>query len=92
MPCAVKSIGLFKEGFRIDHHAVAEHAGLAAMNDSRRQQMQHERLVADLHGVAGVVSALIARHDVEVLGQKIDDLAFAFVTPLGADDYDDFGH
>ena len=54
--------------------------------------MQHKRLVAHLDGVAGVVSALIARHDVEVLGQKVNDLAFAFITPLSADDNDYFGH
>jgi hypothetical protein len=38
--------------------------------------------------MAGVVSALVARHDVEVLAEKIDDLSFALVAPLGADDGD----
>ena len=31
------------------------------------------------------MAALIARDDVETLGQEIDDLAFAFIAPLGTD-------
>jgi hypothetical protein len=54
--------------------------------------MQHERLIADLHGMAGVVSALVARNDLEALGKQIDDLAFSFVAPLGADDCNHFRH
>src|SRR5207249_5461626 len=36
------------------------------------------------HGVAGVVSALIARDDREMRREEIDDLAFPFVAPLRA--------
>jgi hypothetical protein len=52
--------------------------------------VQHERLIANLHGVSSVVTALIARDDVEMFGQEIDDLAFAFIAPLSADNYDYF--
>ena len=38
------------------------------------------------------MAALIAGHNVETLGEQIDDLAFAFIAPLGAYDDDDFGH
>ena len=38
----------------------------------------------DVDGVAGVVAALIARDDREVRRQQVDDLALAFVAPLGA--------
>ena len=51
--------------------------------------MQHKRFVADLYGVTGVVSPLIPGHDVEMLGEEIDDLAFAFIAPLGAYDNND---
>ena len=54
--------------------------------------MEHKRSVADLYGVTGVVPPLIPGHDVEMLGEEIDDLAFAFIAPLGADYHDDFGH
>ena len=43
----------------------------------------------DVHGVAGVVSALIARDDREMRRQQIDDLALAFVAPLRAEHGDD---
>jgi hypothetical protein len=34
--------------------------------------------------VPGVVSAGVARHYVEVLGEYVDNLAFTFIAPLGA--------
>ena len=37
-------------------------------------------------GVAGVISALAADDDVRLVGEHIDDLAFAFVAPLGPDE------
>jgi hypothetical protein len=33
----------------------------------------------------GVVSPLVSGHDVEVRSEKVDNLAFAFVTPLRAE-------
>ena len=39
----------------------------------------------DVHGVAGVVPALIARDDVEARREQVDDLALAFVAPLRAE-------
>ena len=85
---AHQPISFFKEGFRIDDHAVAEDAGLALMHDAGRKQMKYERVVADLNRVTGVMAALIADHDVEPLGEQIDDLAFSFIAPLGSDDSD----
>jgi hypothetical protein len=35
--------------------------------------------------MSGVVSTLRAHNDVRLFGQNIDNLSFAFVTPLGAD-------
>ena len=40
--------------------------------------------------VAGVVAALVTRNDLESLREQIDDLAFAFVAPLGAYYCDNF--
>ena len=50
---------------------------------------KNEFLAVDDDGVAGIVSAGIARHDGEVLGKDVDDFAFALIAPLGA--YDDRG-
>jgi hypothetical protein len=41
--------------------------------------------------MAGIVAALEADHDVRLLRQPINDLAFPFVAPLGSDD-DNIGH
>ena len=49
--------------------------------------MQHELLSFHNHRVSGVVSSLIACHDVKLLRQPIDNFSFAFVAPLGADNY-----
>ena len=53
--------------------------------DARRDQVQHGLLPADDQRVAGVVAALEAHHALGVIGQPVDHLALAFVTPLGAD-------
>ena len=53
--------------------------------------MKHELALADSNGVAGIVTALIARNDIKVRRENVDNLAFAFVAPLGSD-YDDVFH
>jgi hypothetical protein len=78
-------IQLRKQRDRIDHDAIADDADHAGMKDAGGNQMQDEFPAADVHGVAGVVSALIPRHDLEVRRQQIDDLPFAFIAPLGAE-------
>ena len=75
---------------RIDDQAVADHGLLARAQNAAGNQLQNELLLADEHRVAGVVPALIARHDIEPLGEEIDDLSLALVSPLGAQDDDVF--
>ncbi len=50
--------------------------------------MQHGFLVADDQGMAGIVAALETHHRAGTVGQQVDDLALAFIPPLGPD-YDD---
>jgi len=38
----------------------------------------------------GIVSTLIAGHNVEMFGQQVNDLALAFIAPLSADNNYDF--
>ena len=47
---------------------------------------------ADDQRMAGVVAALEAHDALRALGQPVDDLAFAFIAPLGADDDDVLAH
>ena len=53
--------------------------------------MQLVDLAADDQRMAGIVAALKARDHVRALAQPVDNLALAFVAPLGAD-HDDVRH
>ena len=68
----------------VEHHAVADDAERPA-DDARREQSELVGLAVDDQRVAGIVPALEAHDDVGALRQPVDDLALAFVTPLGAD-------
>src|SRR6266850_1553074 len=87
-----EAVSLFKKCLRVNDHAVAEHARLALVHNTGRQQVKHERPIADLHRMPGVVSALITSDDVESLGKEINYLALAFIAPLGTNYRDNFGH
>ena len=69
----------------IDDDAVADDAGDAGMEDAGRDEAQDELGAVDIHRVAGVVSTLIPRDDGKVRRQQIDDLPFAFIAPLSAE-------
>ena len=72
---------------RIEHHAIADHRRRSA-HDARGKQRELVGLVADDERVAGVMAALEAHDHVGAARQPVDDLALAFVAPLGADDGD----
>src|ERR1019366_687628 len=71
---------------RVDDEAVSDHVHDARAADARRDETQREVLVAELHGVAGVVAALIAGDEIEGGSDEVDDFALAFVAPLAPDD------
>ncbi len=75
----------------IDDHAVADHRELALAHHTGGKQRQFVGGAVDHERMAGIVAALKAHHDIGALRQPIDDLALAFVAPLGADDHD-IGH
>ena len=87
----LERVDLGEQRREVDDDAVADHRDDVVVEDPARDQLQGVALAADHDGVAGVVPALVA-HDVGVLlGQQVDDLGLALVTPLGADDDGD-GH
>ncbi len=47
--------------------------------------MQHGFLAGYHQGMAGVMAALETHHALRMIGQPIDYLALAFITPLSAD-------
>ena len=85
--CFAQSGNFFEERHGIKHYAVADDTAAARTQHSARHQLENELLAVDDDSVAGVVSACISRHDRKILGEHIDNLAFALVAPLRA--YDD---
>jgi len=75
-----------------DHHAVADQAQRVFTQDARRNQVQHGLLAIDDQRVAGVVAALETHNGTDFLGEQIDDLALAFIAPLGTKHYDRLTH
>ena len=92
MPAASSSPISCKQRGRRQHDAVADVDAHLRPQNARRNQPQDGLPVADDQRVAGVVAALEAHDALRVLGQPVDDLAFAFVAPLGADDDDVLAH
>src|SRR6185437_1684827 len=80
-------LDLVEEGGRIQHDAVADDALAARAQNSAGNELQDKLPAADDDGVAGVVTAGITGDDVELFAEDVDDLAFAFVAPLGAENH-----
>ena len=75
---------LVEHRHRIEHHAVTDDTGDPLMEDPTGHQMEDERLIAPTDGVACIGSALIARHDVNLITEQVHDLALSFVAPLAS--------
>ena len=69
----------------VQHHAIGDHIQLCRPKDAAGHEMQHILHVVVNDRVPGVVAALGTHHHVHFLREIIDDLAFAFIAPLGAD-------
>ena len=72
--------------------AVADETLHVGPQDARRNEVQHGSLALDDEGMSGVVSALKTHCRRRLLGQAIDDLALALVSPLGAEHDDAASH
>ena len=84
-------VELLDQHLRVDHHAVADHAALARVEDPRGDQVQLPLLALAHDRVPGVVAALKAHDRVGLLGEQVGDLPLSLIAPLGAD-YHDSGH
>jgi hypothetical protein len=81
----------FEKGNRIDDEAISDHGDFSRMEDAARNQTQDELAVADQDRMASVVPALIANDVVKPVCEQVDELALAFVSPLGSEN-DDIAH
>ena len=75
-----------------DHYAIADQALHVVTQDAGRDQVQHGLLTVDDQGMTGIVAALVTHDRSRLIGQQIDDLALALITPLGAQDHDILTH
>ena len=54
--------------------------------------MQYRFYTVDYQRMPGIVPTLETNHGVRLLGEEVNDLALALVTPLRADDYHGLCH
>ena len=79
-------LDLIEELLRVDHRAVPDHVHLLGIEDPGGNQVEGVLLVAHHDGVSRVGAAVVADDGVVLRGQEVDDLAFALIPPLKADD------
>src|SRR5271169_81044 len=68
-----------------DVRAIADEQ-ITVHQHAARNELEDELLAVNGNGVPGIVPAGIARHKLEPLGKNVDNLALAFIAPLGAND------
>ena len=81
-----------EEGCGIKHDAVADDALAAGAENSAGDELEDEFFAVDDDRVSSVMAAGVAGDDVEFFAEDVDDLALAFIAPLGADDDHDRHH
>ena len=81
---AARFNGLHLSGqmLEVDHHTGAQHAGHLRVQDAGGQQVQDELALLGHNGMTGIVAALIARNDIGIFGQQVDDAALALIAPV----------
>lgn len=82
----VEFVDFGEELFRVEDHAVSDDVHDAFAEDTDGEEVGGVFLVTDADGVTGVGSAAVAGDKVDVVGEEVDDFAFAFVAPLKTDD------
>ena len=66
----------------IEDHPITNHILFAGPENAGRDKVEDVFVLADNDGVSGIVAALAADNEVGTLCQVVNNLAFAFVTPL----------
>ncbi len=78
-------VHLGEQGHGIEDDAVADNGDAVGAEGSAGNELEHEALAVNDDGVAGVVAAGIAGNDGKVSAKNVNDLALAFIAPLGAE-------
>jgi hypothetical protein len=77
-----ESVGVDDDSGTDDRRRPADH--------SRGKKVERKMPVAELDGVSGVVASVVAGHDLESVGEEVDDLPLALVSVLPPQDRRDF--
>ena len=83
---ALEHVELGDQHAGVDDDPVADHGGDVVVEHAGGHQLEGEGLAVDHDGVAGVVPALVADHQVHLLGDEVGELPLALIAPLGPDD------
>src|SRR5207247_5760236 len=84
-------VHLVQQDGRVHHDAVGDHRGDVRVEDAAGDEVELEQPPLGDDRVARIVPALIADHEVHPVGEVVDRLALALVTPLGPE-YDGGRH
>ena len=76
---------LLQQVMNVQHHAVTDVALHPLPDDAGWHQIQLVLGGANYKGMTCIMPPLKTHHALSLIGQPVDDLAFAFVTPLGTD-------
>ena len=81
-----------EQRLRRQDDAVANQTVNMLTQDTGRDQMKRRSPAVNHQGMAGIVSALEANNGRDLVGQQINNLTLAFITPLGAQHNNVFTH
>ena len=70
----------------VDDHAATHDADNIRTQNTGGDQVQHELAPLVFHGMARVVAALIARHNIVILTEQVHHAALALVAPVDTGD------
>jgi hypothetical protein len=79
-------LDLVEKRIGVEHDSVTNGAPHPRVKDAAWDLMEHERATADRHGVPGIRAALVSHDPIGALRDHVDELPFALVAPLDADD------
>ena len=79
-------LNLLHQRSGVNHNTVADDVYLARPQNAGGNEVQYVFLAFGNHGVAGVAATLAAGYVICGFGKEVNDLALAFISPLGAYD------
>ncbi len=85
-------IELLEQRLGGEHHTITDETLDTLMQNPGRDQVQNRLLAIYYQGMPCIVPALKANHGMDLLGKKVNHLALALITPLGADNDNVLAH